>query len=94
MLAAGENFRAADQDARIDAHRPADQAEHDHGSNAEPATSAHRKTEAATAAAESPATIVAAIVDVVAAAEVIVTHRNLLNGERQTRHATARKISC
>ena len=37
LAAAADKFRAADQDARIDAGRPADQAEHDNGSDAEAA---------------------------------------------------------
>ena len=70
--AAGENFRAADQDARIDAEGvPADKAEHDDGADAEPAA-AHRKTEAA---AHAAAGIVATVLDIVAATEIIVTHR-------------------
>ena len=70
--AAGENFRAADQDARIDAEGVAEKAEHDDGADAEPAA-AHRKAEAA-ATAHSAAAVVATVIDVVAAAEVIVTH--------------------
>jgi hypothetical protein len=42
--AAGEDFRAADQDARIDAEGITDKAEHDDGADAEPAA-AHRKAE-------------------------------------------------
>ncbi len=72
--AAGEDFRPPDQDARIDADRPADQAEHDHGSNAEAAASAHRKAEAASSTTHPAAAVVAAVVDVVAATEVIVAH--------------------
>ena len=72
LAAAGEDFRAADQDARIDAEGIADEAEHDDGADAEPAA-AHRQAEAA-AAAHSAAAIVATVIDIVAAAEVIVTH--------------------
>src|ERR1700710_704547 len=43
---AAENFRAADQDAGIDAERPADETEHDDGADAEPAPAAHRDSEA------------------------------------------------
>ena len=37
LAAAGEDFGAADQDARIDAEGVADQAEHDDGADAETA---------------------------------------------------------
>src|SRR5712672_3976142 len=49
LSAAGENFRTADQDARIDAEGITNEAEHDDGTDAEP-TAAHRKSEAAAAA--------------------------------------------
>src|SRR5258705_12938295 len=65
-LPTGENFRAADQDARIDAEGVADETEHNHGADAEPAA-AHRKTEAATTAA-APAAVIATVIDIVAAA--------------------------
>jgi hypothetical protein len=71
-LSAGQDFSAADQDARVDADRPTDQAEHNDRTNAEATASAHRKSETAASAA---ATVVAAIVDIIAAAEIIVTHR-------------------
>jgi len=71
-LAAGQNFRAADQDARIDAEGVSDQAKDDDGADAEPAA-AHRNAKAATTA-HSAAIIAATVFDVVAAAEVIVTH--------------------
>jgi hypothetical protein len=67
---AADHFRAADQNARIDAGRPADQTEHDHGSNAEPAA-ADRKSE--TTAAETAAGT-AIVLDIVAAAEIVPTH--------------------
>src|SRR6267143_1039178 len=69
-LPAGENFRAADQEARIDAEGVADETEHNHGADAQPAA-AHWKTEAATTAA---AAVIATVIDIVAAAEVIVAH--------------------
>jgi hypothetical protein len=72
LAASCQNFRAADQDARIDAERVADQAKHNDGADAEPAA-AHRKAKAA-ATAHSAAIVTATIFDVVAAAEVIVTH--------------------
>src|ERR1700682_3969239 len=59
MAAAGQNFRAADQDARIDAERVADQAKDDDGADAEPAA-AHRNAEAA-AAAHSAAIVTATL---------------------------------
>ncbi len=49
LAAAGQDFGAADQDARIDAEGIADQAEHDDGADAEPAT-AHRQAETAATA--------------------------------------------
>ena len=52
--------------------RVADKAEHDEGADAEPAA-AHRKAKAA-ATADSAAAVIATIVDVAAATEVIVTH--------------------
>jgi hypothetical protein len=72
MAAAGENFRAANQDARIDAERVADQAENNNGADAEPAA-AHRNAKATTSASAA-AIIAATVFDVVAAAEIIVTH--------------------
>src|SRR5947208_13483685 len=59
LAAPGQNFRAADQDARIDAERVADQAEDDDGdgADAEPAA-AHRNAKAA-APAHSAAVIAA-----------------------------------
>src|SRR6202043_2986626 len=78
LAAAGENLRAADQDARIDPERVADKAEHDDGADAEPAA-AHRKAEAA-ATAHSAAIVAATVLDVVAAAEIIVTHGGLSSG--------------
>src|SRR4051794_10902189 len=71
LAAAGEDLGAADQDARIDAEGVADQAEHDDGADAEPAA-AHGEAEPASSTAA--ATIVATILDVVAAAEIIVAH--------------------
>src|SRR5215212_3013802 len=49
MVAAGENFRATDQDAWIDPERVADKPQHDDGADAKSAAS-HRKTKATTAA--------------------------------------------
>src|SRR6185437_12146958 len=72
-MAAGEDLSAADQDARIDAERVTDQAEHDERADAEPAA-AHRKAKATAAAAQSAATVVATVLDVIAATEIIVTH--------------------
>src|SRR4051794_16018401 len=71
LSAAGEDLGAADQDTRIDAEGVADQAEHDDGADAEPAA-AHGEAEPASSTAA--ATIVATILDVVAAAEIIVAH--------------------
>src|SRR5205085_4576940 len=71
--AAGEDFGAADQDARVDAEGIAEQAEHDDGADAEPATAAHRNAKAA-ATAHAAAAVVATVFDIVAAAKIIVTH--------------------
>ena len=79
LVAAGENFGTADQDARIDAEGVADDAEHDDGADAEPAA-AHRQAEAATAA-HSAAAVVATVIDIVAAAEVIVTHGGISSSQ-------------
>src|SRR6266576_1393840 len=72
LVAPGQNFRATDQDAGIDAERIADQAKDDDGADAEAAAS-HRNAKAATTA-HSAAIIAATVFDVVAAAEIIVTH--------------------
>src|SRR5205814_3465209 len=69
--AARENFRATDENARIDSERVAHESEHDDGADAESAA-AHRQTEAATA--HSTAFIVATVLDILAATEVIVAH--------------------
>ena len=65
---------AADQDARVDAERPTDQAEHDDGSDAQ-AAAPDRDTDAAAAVA---AVFTTAVFDVVAAAEIVPTHREFL----------------
>src|SRR5438309_1313870 len=75
LTAASEDLGAADQDARIDAEGVADQAEHDDGADPEPAA-AHRKTEPA-ASTSAAAIIAATVFDVVAAAEIIVSHGGL-----------------
>ena len=71
IAAARQDFGAADQDAGIDAERPADQAEHDDGADAESAA-ADRKTESAAAATG----FTAAILDVAALFQIIQTHRS------------------
>src|SRR3954467_12079204 len=73
LVATGQDFGAADQDARVDAESIADQAEHDDGADAEPAT-AHREAKTAATATHSAAAIAATVIDIVAAAEIIVTH--------------------
>src|SRR5262249_6308214 len=74
MPAAVHDLGAADQDAWIDAERPAEQAENDDGSDPD-AAAADR--DAHTAAAE--ATFVAArVLDIVAAAKIIPTHDRFL----------------
>src|SRR5579872_267130 len=71
LATSAQDLRAADQDPRVDAKRIADQAEHDIGSDAKPAP-ADRKPD--TAAPHSATAIVATVLDVVAAAKIIVTH--------------------
>jgi hypothetical protein len=68
-----QHLGPADQKPRIDPERPADQAEHHQGADAEPAA-ADRQAEAATA---TPL-IAAAILDVVAGRQFIQAHRCLL----------------
>ena len=65
-----EHLGAADQQARIDAERPADDAEHHDGADAEPAAADRHADAAATAAA-----IAAAILDVVALRQIVLAHR-------------------
>jgi hypothetical protein len=65
-------FRAADQDARVDAEGVADKTEHYDGADAESAA-AHREAKAA-ATAHSAAAVIAPVIDIVAAAKIIVTH--------------------
>ena len=74
MPAAVHHLGAADEDARIDAERPADQAEHDDCSDAE-AAAPDRNTDAATA---ETAVVTSTVFDVVAAAEIVPTHREFL----------------
>src|SRR6266436_760846 len=62
--AAGKDLGAADQQARIDPERPADQAQHHDGADPE-SPAAQRQTEAA-AAAKSTALFAAAILDFIA----------------------------
>src|ERR1043165_1809175 len=70
LPAAGEDLRAADQQARVDAERIADDAEHHDGADAEPAAAhPHRKAETTAATA-----VAAAILDVLAFGHVIETH--------------------
>src|SRR5262252_148236 len=71
VRAAGQNFGAADQNARIDAERPADQAQHHDG--ADPETAATDR-EAETATAEAAARFTAAILDIVALLGFVQTH--------------------
>jgi hypothetical protein len=76
LAAARHHLGAADQDARIDPERVADNAEHHDGADAEPATAhAHGQAEAAATAARA---IAAAIFDILAFGHIIETHRLLL----------------
>jgi hypothetical protein len=76
MFAAVYDFSAADQDAWIDSECPADQTNYYYGSNPE-AASSNRDTHTA-AAAETTAFVTATIFDIVAAAKIIPTHREIL----------------
>ena len=67
--AAGQNLRAVDQHARIDAEIPADQADDDDGADAEPAGAARH--------AAARRARFAIVFDIVAAAEIIPTHLSL-----------------
>jgi hypothetical protein len=69
--AAGEDFGAADQHPRIDAERPADQAEHHDGADAQ-AAAADRHPETTARAA---ALFAAAILDVAALLQIFPAHR-------------------
>jgi hypothetical protein len=76
VAAAGEDLGAADQKARIDAERPADQAEHHHGADAETSGAAETAAAATTSA-------VTHVVDIVASTEIIPAHLTI----SQARHA-------
>src|SRR5882762_3016782 len=69
--AAGKDLGAADQDARIDAEGPADQAQHHNGADPEPAATP-RQAEAA--AAKPAARFAAAILNIFALFGVVQTH--------------------
>src|SRR5215468_3285467 len=69
--AAGKDLGAADQEARIDAQRPADQAQHHDGADPEPAA-AQRQAEAP--AAKSATRFATAILNIFALFGVIQTH--------------------
>ena len=71
LPATGEHLGAADQQARIDPERIADDAEHHDGADAEPAPT-DREAAATTAA------VTAAILDVVALRQIVVAHLVLL----------------
>src|SRR6185369_15656725 len=72
VSAAVHNLSPADQNARVDTERPADQSENDDGSDPH-AAAADR--DAHTAAADAAATFLTArILDIVAAAKIIPTH--------------------
>src|SRR5712691_5029593 len=73
MAAAAENLGAADQEPRVDAERPAENPEHDQRADAHPA-GADRK-----AAPAGVALLAAAILDVVAARQLIPAHSWLLS---------------
>ena len=68
LRAAADDLRAADQNARVDAGRPADQAEYDRGSDADAAA---RNAESAAAGVAAAAAVV---LDIIAAAKIIPTH--------------------
>jgi hypothetical protein len=75
VTAAVYQLGPANQYAWINTERPADQTEHDDSSNTE-AASPDRKTH--TTAAAKPAAVTPAVLDIVAAAEIIPTHREFL----------------
>jgi hypothetical protein len=74
LLAAGEDFRAADQKARVDAEGITDKSEDDDGSDAKAATATHRNTKTTAATHSATAAVIATVIDVIAAAEIVVTH--------------------
>src|SRR5262245_30963749 len=71
LAPAAHHLGAADQEARIDAERPADEAEHHDGADPQAAGAARHAEAAAPAAGIA---FVAAILDVVAAAEILPAH--------------------
>src|SRR5262249_50655895 len=73
LPAALQDLRAANQNSRIDAERPAEQAEHDDRSDPE---SASRKPHAATAKSAATAAVV---LDIFASTEIIPAHETLPN---------------
>src|SRR5262249_58215300 len=76
--AASENFRTADQQARINAKRPAAQAEHHGGTDAETAATNWQTSEPASARA---AIFAPAILDVFALRQIFPTHRSAPSGK-------------
>jgi len=75
VAAAVYQLGPANQYAWINTERPADQTEYDDGSNTE-AASPHRKTHTTTAT--EAAAVTPAVLDIVAATEIIPTHREFL----------------
>jgi hypothetical protein len=73
--AAVHHLGAADEDARIDAERPTNQAEHDDCSDSE-AAAPDRDTDAS--ASTETAVVTSTVFNVVAAAEIVPTHREFL----------------
>src|SRR6266571_1852717 len=86
MAAAAENLGAADQEPRVDAERPAENPEHDQRADAHPAR-ADREAKAAPAVT---ALLAAAILDVVAARQLIPAHSRLLSPATVARIERAR----
>src|SRR5262249_12048124 len=75
LVAARQDLGAADEQARVDPERPPDQSEHTDGTDAEPAAPT-RDAEPALSG------LLAAIIDIVAAAKIVPSHRLLLSGRR------------
>src|ERR1043166_258422 len=85
-----ENFAAADQQARIDAERPAEKAEH-HEPAAAPPAGAGRHAEAAATVA---AALVATVLDVVAGLPIVGAHRRSSLGREHIPFFLRRAMLC
>ena len=77
LVAAGEDLGAADQQARIDAERPADEAEHHDGADRQPAA-AHGQPPKPPPPAAATAALAATILDIAAFRQIFQAHAFLL----------------